>query len=685
MPEKLLRIAIVVFLGALLLRGLYLVEFMELPEFQFPAVDGRHRDYVAWHMAGGTGELDKGTEDPQVDSTPYLRPPLYPFFLSLIYRVCGHDYVAARAAQALLGSVSCVLACLVAAHLYGHVVAALCGVAAATYWVLIYYDVQLREPVLVAFLMLTIVLTMFSYRREPGAGKALLCGGLIGLSTLVRPNLLLFIPLAAAWCALVLDQAVTRRRRMVLGLLVLSGAALAISPATIRNYLRSNEFVLISSYGGINLYANNNPEVLGLEAHIPKPLPELRSAFDYPAFVRYVEAKTGRKVTHSEVSGYFVRQTVEFALSNPLHLLQLVGKRLLVFWWNFEIPTERDLNSSRRESPLLRLLPLDFGAVLSCGLLGLLLTFVGPWRREQFPRHDLVLILLLLGTYYLSYFLVFPPARHRAPLVPFVATFAGYFIFRLGVMIRERKAGRAIACIVAAVCLYGVTSVNYFDYHVGKEKATFDRAVAYERHGNWEEAVRYYRRALEYVPRDYATRNNLGGILCELEEFDEAISHLGEAVKLMPESVAAAANLARARRLHQGKLASCGPEGLSAVPRAAREHVTEGNVLAGQDRIDAAVEQYQQAIAVRPDFAVAHFKLAGALQAQGRTLAATDEYRAVLRCNPNHAEGHNNLGSLLAAEGHMAEAILSFRQALLLNPDYEIARKNLERALSMQR
>ena len=104
-----------------------------------------------------------------------------------------------------------------------------------------------------------------------------------------------------------------------------------------------------------------------------------------------------------------------------------------------------------------------------------------------------------------------------------------------------------------------------------------------------------------------------------------------------------------------------------------RPTITWAIVLANAGQLQEAIEHYQQALRLKPDYAEAHNNLGTALVDTGRPQEAIEHYRQALRLNPDYPEAHNNLGAALANAGQLQEAIEHYKQALRLKPDYTYA------------
>ena len=96
-----------------------------------------------------------------------------------------------------------------------------------------------------------------------------------------------------------------------------------------------------------------------------------------------------------------------------------------------------------------------------------------------------------------------------------------------------------------------------------------------------------------------------------------------------------------------------------------------------------AIAHYRQAAQISPEYPQAHSNLGSALADVGNTSEAIGELNRALDLNPSLSDAHTTLGGILASQGRMDEAIPHLQMAVASKPDNFVARANLALALSM--
>ena len=580
------------------MRIVYLQEVRQAPDFSAPEVDAGFHDYWARGLAFGDWSLPEVKADPEIRTSAYFRPPAYPYFLAAIYSVAGPGYLAPRIVQMLLGLLSVFLAYLVMRRWVGEAVGLIAAALVGSYWILIYYEGEFLEGPLMVLGILGLTYLLLGWTRWLGWKHAILAGLVCGLSALVRPNALLFLPAVAAW-AWWMSRRRNDRRFLTVGIPGLAlGMAVAILPVTIRNYAVSGEFVWITSNAGINLYLGNNERADGrIQGEIPG-LGPFDTCFDYPPLVAKLEAKLGRNLTDGEVSDYFTDLALDYMRAHPLDVVRLLARKTLLFWGPLEVSHNKVEEAERDHSPLLSALPVRFSVAFALALLGGALLWIarsgkgGEARRsgsrssqdaDADPAQDVgskanagstqgpgstpssrrrsaagrsmkemvgarwestVLVTMLIGTWWLSFLPFFVSARYRAPIIPLLLGFSAFALYQIWVWVRAGELRRTGFALGAGIALFLLVNVNWVGYQIDRARWHYARGRGYSASQRWEDAAAEFRRTLELNPTFVSAHVDLGVLLAMRSEWNEAYEHLRQAAQLEPDNPFAQQNLA---------------------------------------------------------------------------------------------------------------------------------------------
>jgi 4-amino-4-deoxy-L-arabinose transferase-like glycosyltransferase len=475
------RYALVIFLVALSLRGLFLSEASRKPDFNLFYMDEEYN--LEWAKSLATGTWHPPYD--QLQHAPYFRAPLYSFLLAVLIKLVGPNMLAIRVVQMILGSASCALAYGVAAKCFGERVGVVTGLVCALYWVLAYFDSQLLQPVLLIFLLLAGLLLAF-VAAERRSGRLAGASGLsFGLYAVTRPEILVFFPFAVWWAAKTARGASGRSARWF-AVLLACGFLLPPALATVRNRVVSGDWVIVASQGGVNFYIGNNAESNGMQAVVPGTHESWWGGFEDTRSI--ASGAAGHSLKASEISAYWFRRSFEFMRQEPAAWLRLTLRKAFLFVGNVEIPNNEPYEARRGTYFALKAIPLGFGLLF--GLFAVALPrMLGFGRRKrgadtgagavtggQGPavsaaemRHSFVaLILQFMLLYALTTIAFFVNGRYRVPLVPLVAMGAAVTVVAVWDSVRARHLASAVAMVAVAGAIAGVLSVDYF----GVRKAT---------------------------------------------------------------------------------------------------------------------------------------------------------------------------------------------------------------------
>ncbi len=722
----------VVLLVAAALRVWYLTEVVHAPDFHALRQDLEVQDYQARAMVSGDWTVPEGRNDPKITTTPYYRPPGYPYLLAGIYFVTGGDYLAPRVFNMLIGLLSIVLMYLFGRAVYHPWVGLVTAALMAGYWGFVYYEGEVNDP---AMFVLLIPCLLWSLRLWATSYKfrwALLAGLLTGVYAIMRPNILLFGPFMAAWMLHAAWRS-GRLRRVPGGWIGLFAAFLIIAPVTLRNYVVSGEIVPVSTYFGENFLIGNGEDSDGYTSWTPY-LQKLEgtgqfSVWVYSNIVRGLAKEVGNEdLTDSEASKIFFKKGLDYAMAHKLRTLNLALKKAVLFWSPWEMTENKVVQCEKDYYPPLRCMPGFplFMGLFCAGLLflandarhGRLMDGRSPGSSAPGPGQITVLILLFILVYYASFIPFFVNARARHPIVPLMMLFGGYGLFRIAAWTTARRWVSAVCGVLLVAVLVGLAGVDWIPYRPDTARWHYDRADSWLTAGEVDKAeaeaetmlgldYSYYmpfrlghafaakqrpalasrllRAALSPDASEQPTayREDLWFYIGAAEaadgKTDKAKVAFEEALRLYSKDVRAlndlgflleqAGDTAGAVELYK--------RALDARPEFTLARTNLGELLAKQGDLSGAVREYGQAAQDAPESPEIQYNLARHLAAAGRTEEAQAAYQKAVALNPKDVRAWNNLGLLLAQQGNGAGAEQAYRSALEQSPNYTLARANL--------
>jgi 4-amino-4-deoxy-L-arabinose transferase-like glycosyltransferase len=360
-----------------------------------------------------------------------VRPPGYPFFASLVFRMFGPGLTPLRIAQMAVWLVTTALLFDIVRRRFGWRAAAISGLVCAIHPTLVSYGYFLWAETLVAAGVMLMLWCLDRFDRSPQDGWIVLAGLVLGATALTREMFAYFVPVAAGWTW---SRMPTGRLRRVV--LLAGAAALVILPWSLRNYSRHGELVLISTMRWFPIAQGNMLPERGwmfIDGHTAEFVDRYFANLD-----ELDRERMARQAAFATVAAqqpfWIVKKLMRntYQLFSP-HRTQL--SRFVRFGW-FE---RGRLGFARR---LAWIEAAYYGAQMLAGIAALWL--VGGGRLKLLA---VSVILLSLAIYVLAN----SNHRFRVPLLPLFCLYIGPLVLRARLSItRARLAGAALSLLLFA-------------------------------------------------------------------------------------------------------------------------------------------------------------------------------------------------------------------------------------------
>ncbi len=207
------------------------------------------------------------------------------------------------------------------------------------------------------------------------------------------------------------------------------------------------------------------------------------------------------------------------------------------------------------------------------------------------------------------------------------------------------------------------------------------------RQGRLDEAQPLVARALERQPGNTSAHAAFAQILEQRGLDAAAFDHYAKAGE-SPERLAVVRNRFAAKHIAAQRIDDAireWRESIALCPDNREALFNLGVALAQRGDVDPALTCFREVARLDPAFAPAHAQLGSILLGRDQAGLAIPEFETAVRLDPTLAAAQNSLGVALAAEGRVDEAITHFAEAVRLRPDLADARANFARAQALLR
>lgn len=251
-------------------------------------------------LAAGRGFVNPATGAPSA-----FLPPGYSFALASVYLVTGPSVLAGAMLNAAFAAVTMVFTYLIARSFFGAGAARFAGGILAFFPSQIVYTPALTPDLFFTALLMGVLWAGLLVGKETDRWRFVMLGIMLGLAVLTAPKVLVLAPILV----LAASRGVSRRTTAERSACVFATMLVLLVPWTVRNAIRLDSPVFVSSNSGVNLWIGSNPEATGGWM----PWDPNTTGWAYPED----EVATDRRYLHRAIAYAFDHQLDWLKLARP--------------------------------------------------------------------------------------------------------------------------------------------------------------------------------------------------------------------------------------------------------------------------------------------------------------------------------------------------------------------------------
>jgi len=414
----------------------------------------------------------------------FFMAPLYQYSLAVVYALIGDRLPAVLLLHVLGGAISCVVIFACGRLLFGQLAGVIAGAVAAINPVFIFFDCLLLPYAQTMLLHVLVLLAALRAARSNQAVTWLVVGLLVGICAVAHGTALAILPGLILWLFVGRFLSDWRARVLRSGLLII-GCAAVVSVVTVRNYVVSGDFVLLTSNFGMNLYKGNHPGATGTHVQVDFPYKGAKMFDHFEGFER-----TPDDLPASEVSRQITAETLTYIREHPRDFVCLTFHKFRLLFNDLELPITDHFYFFGRFSPVLRWPLPGFGLIAALGLTGAVF-LLDRWRR-------LLPLYVILASQVATFTGTFVLSRYRLVLVACLMLFVGGLVAAAVQSVRERRRRPVLAAgmLFIALCTWTHWPVPGFDRTRGLGQQYEQLGRIHARALRWDAAAKALGRAV---------------------------------------------------------------------------------------------------------------------------------------------------------------------------------------------
>jgi tetratricopeptide (TPR) repeat protein/S1-C subfamily serine protease len=187
---------------------------------------------------------------------------------------------------------------------------------------------------------------------------------------------------------------------------------------------------------------------------------------------------------------------------------------------------------------------------------------------------------------------------------------------------------------------------------------------------NYEQALTVINQAISLLPNNPNYYNEKWSVLSELKRYDEGLAAITKAINLAPRAAWYVNRGILYRRQQKYKLALDDyNKAIELNPNFAMAYNNRGLLYSDQQKYDLALSDYDKAIEINPNYANAYSNRGGLYYNQQKYELAISDINKAIELNPNYAEAYYNRGILYKNLQKYDLALSDYSKAIDINPN----------------
>jgi len=561
---------------------------------------GDEEEYHKWALQIASGNI--------LGESAFFTTPLYAYFLASIYYLINDNLLIIRCANFILFCLTLCFISLSSKNLFKLPFSLIPPLFIGISFPPLFYEVFAEKTSLV-LLLVSISFYLIIRAIKTFSKPSLIFSGIsCGLTLLAHAALLPLI------LSVILSILILKRHNLktaIVPIILFSASCLVgVLPATLHNYITSDDLVVIAWNGGQNFHTANHIHNKNGLYHPPSFLAKPELTYEELDYRKEGEKRNKRSMKPSELSRYWFMQGWKDIFSDPALATNRYLKRLLWVFHNNELVDTRHPDFYKKRFPTFyRFLPgLGIASILG---------IIGIYFSKNLPMFLFMRLFIILFPGFMALFFIY--GRYRLPIIIPLVLLGTVTIESLYTQLAKKQ----FSLVVVPICV-----IIFIGLLV---------------HGNVKESIKTYEsREIQNASAGYIREASR---LESLDKLDETIKSFQNVLQINPNLFEGHYNMAVLFFKH-GRIEEALKEFIKASeinPKSSNAYSSIGNIYAMNRDYEKAINNYKKAISYDPDDPRFYNNLGAIYMILGSKEQAINNFRKAIELDPKYESPKKNL------------------------------------------